>query len=275
MTRIICLLILLASCSSNERTKYKPYSKKNGGYKERVLDNGLRIVSFHANSYTKKHLASTFARFRAIEICHAENFKLAHILDSFDRTQSKTITRTTSSGYPSYYYGMSPFWNRYQGFGYGIGWNTQSGSSWNETILYPEVEVIYECAHDVYEPQLELREVSAEEMKHLVKDLRGALQIESLPAESPDKKTFRVGDIILRGNGERVQERYQLLSLFRRNKDHTINVELLRDGQLKTNLLLTGVDATEKMLKAQEDILKSACKNKEIKKKKLCHQSFF
>ena len=270
MMRLLSLMILLVGCSSNDRTKYKPYNKKHGGYKERVLDNGLRIVSFHANSYTKKNLASTFARFRAIEICQAENFKLAHILDSFDRTQSKTITRTSSTGYPSYYYGMSPFWNRYHGFGYGIGWNSQSGSSWNETIQYPEVEVIYECAHDVYEPQVELREVSAEEMKHLVKDLRGALQIESLPSDSPDKKNLQVGDIILRGNGERVQERYQLLSLFRRNKDHKIKVELLRDGQLTTNLILTGVDATEKMLKAQRDIVKSACKHKEIKEKKLC-----
>lgn len=270
MMRLLCLIILFASCSSNERSKYKPYNKKNGGYKERVLDNGLRIVSFHANSYTKKNLASTFARFRAIEICLAENLKLAHFLDSFDRTKSKTITRTTSTGYPSYYYGMSPFWNRYHGFGYGVGWNTQSGSSWNETIQYPEVEVIYECANEVYEPQVELREVSADEMKHLVKDLRGALQIESLPPGSPDQNSLRVGDIILRGNGERVQERYQLLSLFRRNKNHKINVELLRDGQLKTNLVLTGVDATEKMLKAQEEIVKSACKNKEIKEKKLC-----
>lgn len=270
MIRLLCLLILFVGCSSNERTKYKRYNKKNGGYKERTLENGLRIVSFHANSYTKKKLASTFARFRAIEVCTEENFKLAHLLDSFDRTQSKTITRTTSSGYPSYYYGMSPFWNRYHGFGYGMGWSTQTGSSWNETIQYPEVEVIYECANDVYEPQVELREVSAEEMKHLVKDLRGALQIESFPAESPDKKTLRVGDIILRGNGERVQERYQLISLFRKNKDHKIEVEIMRDGQLKTGLTLTGVDATEKMLKAQKEIIQSACKSKEIKEKKLC-----
>ena len=271
MVRFFCLILLLCGCSSTERTKYKPYHKKHGGYKERTLENGLRIVSFHANSYTKKNLATTFARFRAIELCLAENFKLAHFLDSFDRTQSKTITRTTSSGYPSYYYGIGPSWNRYHGFGYGIGRNTQSGSSWNEIIEYPEVEVIYECAQDVFEPRLGLREVSAEEVKHLVKDLRGALQIESLPPGSPDKKTLLVGDIILRGNGERVQERYQLLSLFRRNKDHKIEVEVLRDGVLKTGLTLTGLDASEKMLKAQSEIVMAACKNKEIKKKKLCH----
>jgi hypothetical protein len=270
MIRTLVLIFFLISCSSNDRSKYQRYSKKNGGYKEQTLGNDLRIVSFHANSYTKKKLAATFARFRAIEICLAENFKLAHLLDSFDRTQSKTITRSSSSGYPSYYYGMSPFWNRYHGFGYGFGWSTQTGSSWNETIQYPEVEVIYECANDVYEPQVKLREVSAEEMKHLVKDLRGGLQIEALLSDSPDKKQLRVGDIILRGNGERVQELYQLLALFRRSKGHKIDIEIMRDGKLKTGLTLTGVDASEKMLKAQQDIIKSACKNKEIKEKKLC-----
>lgn len=270
MLRILIIILFLSSCASKERTKYGQYNKKEGGYQERTLEDGLRIVRFKANSYTKKKTARKFAEFRAIEICRKENFRMAHLLDSFDKTESKTVRRSTSSGYPSYYYGMSPFYNRYSGFGYGFGFSTMDSSSWDETLQYPDLEVVFECANEVYEPRMEFREVSAEEMKLLVKDLRGALQVESIPKDSPNAKDFRKGDIILRGNGERVHEIYQLLSLYRSSKDHAIKVEVLRDGKLRQGLTLKGVDASEKILKQQKEIIKSVCKEEEVKIRALC-----
>ncbi len=270
MLRILMLLVLITSCAS-ERTKYGKYSKKVGGYQEKLLDNHLRVVSFKGNSYTKVGLATKFAKFRAIEICTKENFKLTHLLDTFDKTRSKTVTRTSSTGYPSYYYGMSPFYSRYSGFGYGFGFSTMNTSSWNETLQYPDVEVIFDCANEVWEPEVSFREVPADEMKHLVKDLRGGLQVEKIPSGKATSKDVQVGDIIIVGNGERIQQTYQLLTLFNKSKDHTIKVEVLRNGLNKEGLVLRGINSTDKILSAQEEIIKSACKNEELKESnKLC-----
>lgn len=270
MLRILMLLVLISSCAS-ERTKYQKYSKKEGGYQDKVVENNLRVVSFKANSYTKVGLATKFAKFRAIEICSGENFKVTHLLDTFDKTQSKTVTRTSSTGYPSYYYGMSPFYSRYSGFGYGFGFSTMNTSSWNETVQYPDVEVIFDCTNEVWEPEVGFREVPPDEMKHLVKDLRGGLQVEKVPSGKPTKKDLQVGDIIIIGNGERIQQTYQLLNLFSKSKDHSITVEVLRNGLNKEGLVLRGINSTDKILSAQNEIIKSACKNKELKEKnKLC-----
>ena len=264
MLRILMLLVLVVGCAS-ERTKYGKYSKKEGGYQEKTVDNNLRVVSFKANTYTKVGLATKFAKFRAIDICTSENFKLTHLLDTFDKTRSKTVTRTSSSGYPSYYYGMSPFYSRYSGFGYGFGFSTMNTSSWNETVQYPDIEVIFECVNEVWAPEVTFREVPPDEMKHLVKDLKGGLQVEKIPSGTPGKNDVKVGDIIIYGNGERIQQTYQLVSLFKNHKDHTIRVEVLRNGLTKEGLILRGIDSSDRILSAQNDIIKSACKNEELK----------
>lgn len=259
---ILVLLLIVSSCAT-QRTKYGKYSKKEGGYQEKVVEESIRAVNFKANSNTKTSVAERFAQFRAIEICLFENFKLTHVLDVFDKTQSKTVTRTTSNGYPSYYYGMSPFYDRYSGMGFGF--NMMNYSSWNETLKYPDVDVIFECANEVYEPELEFREVPADEMKHLVKDLRGGLQVEKIPATALSKN-FKAGDIIVYAEGERVQQIYQLLKLFHKSKDRAITVELLRDGKTKQGFILKGIDASEKILAAQNAVIKKVCKSKELKK---------
>ena len=271
MLRILILLLFFISCSSQERTKYQIYKKKKGGgYQDKSLEENLKVVSFRANNYTKKKLAIKFAKFRAIEICTAGNFKLTHFLDTFDKTISKSVIRTTSSGYPSYYYGMSPFYNRYSGFGYGFGFSTTNSNSWNETLQYPNIEVIFECANEVYGPQVVFREVVAEEMKHLIKDLRGGLQVEKIPQDITSSKNLRVGDILIRGNGERIQAIYQLLLLFHKSPNHKLQIEVLRDGIIQSGLTLVGINANEKILEKQNEIIKSACKHEELKKNALC-----
>lgn len=269
MWRYLFLIILVISCASKERTKYQPYSKKEGGYRDKVLEENLRVVNFSANSYTKKSMAERFAKFRAIETCMKEGAKVTHFLDTLDKTESREVTRSSTSGYPSYYYGMSPFYGRYSGFGYGFGYSSYDTNTWSETIRYPELEVIYECTSKVYEPKVDFREVSAEEMKHLVKDLQGALQVMKILKDSPNQ-TLRKGDIVLRGNGERIQKIYQLLGLFRNDKAHSIRLEIMRDGNMKTGVLLKGVDVTESILEEQNAVIKAACKHKEIKKNALC-----
>ena len=266
MLRLFLLLVLVTSCAS-DRTKYGKYSKKEGGYQEKVLEDSLRVVSFKANSRTKTELARKFARFRATEICLTENFKLAHILGVFDKTESKTVTRTSSNGYPSYYYGMSPFYGRYSGFGFGFG--SMHSSSWNETLKYPDVEVIFQCANEAFEPLTVFREVPAEEMKHVVKDLRGALQVEKIPKEVGVSE-LKVGDILIIAEGERIQQQYQLLSHLNKSKTRHIRVEVLRDGKTKQGLVLKAQDISPQVLEAQASLVKGVCKKEEMKVNKLC-----
>jgi hypothetical protein len=266
MLRILTLLLIIAACAT-EPTKYGKYVKKSGGYQDKTLEGNFRVVSFKANSNTKSSLATKYATFRAIEICTSSQFKLTHLLDTFDKTQSKTVTRTSTNGYPSYYYGMSPFYSRYSGFGFG--YTNMQSSSWNETLKYPEIEVVFECANEVYEPGIVLREVSSEEMKHLIKDLHGGLQVERIPKEAP-KSQLKVGDIIIMGDGMRIQQNYELLSLFHKSKDHEIRVDILRDGVTRRGLSLKGVDASDKILEAQNTVIESVCKQVELKINPLC-----
>lgn len=266
MLRILILLLIVSACAS-KRTEYRKYSKKEGGYQDKVLEGNLRVVNFKANSNTKESLTTKFATFRAIDLCTSENFKLTHLLDTFNKTQSKTVTRTSSNGYPSYYYGMSPFYSRYSGFGFGF--SSMQSSSWNETLKYPEVEVIFECANEVYEPGILLREVPAEEMKHLVKDLHGGLQVDRIPKEAK-APNLKVGDIILYADGVRIQLNYELLSLFHKSPSHKLRLEIMRDGKIHQGLVLTGLDATDKILEAQNAVIRSACKKEELKKHRLC-----
>lgn len=271
MLRLFILLFVIVSCSSNERTKYQAYKKKEGGgYQEKTLDVNLRVVSFRANDDTKKKIAIKFAKFRAVEICTSERFPLTHILDMFDKTLSKNIIRTSSNGYPYYYYGMSPYYNHYTGFGYGFGFSTTNSNAWNETLLYPDIEVVFECVSNVYEPQVEFREVTAEEMKHLIKDLKGGLQIEKFTDVSAKFKNLEVGDILIRANGERIQEIYQLLNLVQKAQDHKLRIDVLRDGIVKSGIILNSINVDEKILKVQNEIVRLACKFEEVKKRDLC-----
>jgi hypothetical protein len=271
MLRFLVLILITISCSSQERTKYQAYVKsKGGGYKDKSIAKNLKVVTFNGNSYTKKKLATKFGKFRALEICTQENYKLAYVLGLFDRTQTKIITRTSSSGYPSYYYGMSPFYNRYSGVGYGFAYTSVNSNTWDESIQYPYIEVLFNCLNEAYAPLIELREIPAEDMKHLVKDLRGGLQVEKVLEASPNMKKLKTGDVILRANGERVQEVFQLLALFNKNKSHDLEVDLLRDGVLVTGLILKGANITDDVIKDQQDLVKSVCRKKELKKHPLC-----
>lgn len=262
------LVLMLVACSSG-RSKYQVYKKKKGGYLQEKFQDDLSLVSFRGNSYTKKSTAELFAKFRAIELCQEAGKKFAGIVGILDRSESKTVTRTNGAvyGFPSYYYGYSPFYSRYSGIGFGGSFGTMSGSSWNETLTYPSLEVVYRCSDQVFEPEIIMREVGAEEMKHLVKDLKGALQVEKVVEGSPNQK-LEVGDIILKAEGKRVEKTWQVMQAFSEKKK-ALPIEVLRDGErVKMNLM--AADVSPKVETSQQEILKSACDFKEIKKRSLC-----
>jgi hypothetical protein len=258
------ILCLVFSCSSTSRTKYQAFEKKQG-YQDQE-ERGLRVATFQGNAYTKKADAELFAKFRAIEVCQGENKKLSHLLNVEDLSVSKDVVRSSSAGFPSYYYGMSPFYSRFHS-GFGVGFSHMSTNSWQETYTYPNLQVTYHCADQVRGPEIILRKIPREEMKLLVKDLKGGLQVDRILEGSPNIKLIEVGDVLLKGQGQRIEEMADLLFLF--DKHQIVEVDLLREG-LRKKILLRSTDVSDQVKRAQEGILSSACGKRELKKHPLC-----
>ena len=256
---------ILMSCA-NGPTPYQK-KKKDEGYSDGEKDN-LKISKFRANHYTKSSQARLYAEFRAIENCLRDGFKFANIIDIFDKSVRRRVTRTDGSVYgPSYYgsYGMYPFYSRYSGLNVGVNFSNVTTSSWDETYVYPEIEVLYSCGNSIYRPKLMFREVPAEEMKHLVKDIKGGVQIQKILDDSPNKIIFKENDILIRVNGKRIENVYEFISLFN-DKTQTIDVDYLRDGFTK-NAKMVAVDVTELAQVAEKKIIQQACKEASIKKR--------
>ncbi len=269
------LILILAGCSSAKRTQYGSYEKKNGGYTDGVLEGDIHITRFEANSLTKRSYAEMFARYHSLESCRKEGKSYSHILAVIDQSSKKKITRTNGDSWgPSYYYGMgmSPFYSRYSGFGFSTGINVINTQAWEETLVFPDVEAIFHCADKVYEPEIAMRDVPPDEMKLLVKDLKGAIQVEKILPGSPNTN-LKEEDIILRAEGKRIMKGHQLLALFKDNPK-VVRVEVLRDGE-KKQIDLRGQDVT---LKVKENlvILKNrACDFRDVKdQSSLCREKW-
>lgn len=255
-------VVFLVGCSS-QPTRFQ--KKKHGeGYFDGASD-GLRLSTFVGNQYTKPGKARLYAEFHAIETCKSEGYKFANVIDIFDKSVRKQVTKTDSTG-PTYYgsYGMYPFYSRYSGMGVGVGFGTTSSRSWNETYVFPRIEVPYTCDNSIYRPKLMFREVPAEEMKHLVKDIKGGVQVQKIMDDSPNKGTLKQDDMILKAQGSRIERVYELIKLF--SEKHTgVEIELLREGaRIKTTMKAT--DVTDVAGAAEEKIIEEACKDDHVKK---------
>jgi hypothetical protein len=266
----ILLLIFVASCSTTKPTPYQKEKHKEG-YRDETLEE-LKVSRFKANSYTEKIKAERFAEFRAIEVCKESENKFANIMDISDKTVEKEITRTTGTSWgPSYGYGMGgygyPYYSGYSGVGFGVGMSTVSGSSWNEKLVYPIIEVYYNCQEKIYRPEIMMKEISAEQMKLLVKDLKGALQVEKIPETSPNLKNIELGDLILKANGKRIEKIYELIHLFN-DKNSVVTVSLLREGK-PVMTKLSSTDVTEKVDQTEKEIIRRVCKEKKNEEQKL------
>lgn len=207
-----------------------------------------------------------YAEFRAIQLCLDEGYKYANIIDIFDKTVSKEVTKTDANVYgPSYSYGMYPFYSRYSSFGVGINYSNVSSRSWNETYVYPVIEIPYTCVNSVYRPKIMFREIPADEMKHLVKDIKGGIQIQKFMDDSPNIKELKNDDIILRANGERIERVFELIQYFS-EKRQTVKLEILRDGK-KLSANMKAVDVSDVTGPAEKKIIEEACKEDAVKEK--------
>lgn len=263
---IIGGLIIVASCSSAKRTQYQKLDDKQGGFSDSILEDSIHVSRFEANSLTKRSYAEMFARYRSLEECRREGKPYSHILAVIDKSSQKKITRSNSDYWgPSYYYGMgmSPFYSRYSGFGFSTGINMVNSRAWEETLIYPEVEVVYHCAEKVYEPRIGMRDIPAEEMKHLVKDLKGGVQVEKILPDSPNKN-LQEEDIIIKVSGKRIMKGHQILALFKDRPD-PVKVEVLRDGERKL-VSIRADDVTRNVSENLTALKNRACDFRDVKK---------
>lgn len=260
----ILILFILTSCASSKPTPYQPEKKKEG-YRDEFFEE-LKVASFKGNNYTKRDKAKNYAEFRAIENCRVTN-QIANILDVFDKTIEKEITRSSGTGWgPNYGFGMYPYYSRYSNFGFGVGMNTMSSNSWNETLVYPFIQVYYTCENKVIRPQIIFKELSVDELKHLVKDIKGGLQVEKILDDSPNKNTVEIGDIILKANGKRIEKVFELIRLFL-VPNSVVTLQMLREGEkIVTNI--KGLDITEKALAKENEIIGHVCRDKKHKNQK-------
>lgn len=270
----LSFLILAVSCASNNPTPYQKQKKKQLGYNDRKTED-MRIVTFRGNSYTSKDRALRYAEFRAIEVCQRQDKKHANIMDTVDKTVEKEITRSTGTGWGPSYFGMYPYYSRYSSFGVGAGFNTISTNSWNETLTFPVIDVYFTCANRIFRPNLLFQELSGEKVKHLVKDVKGAIQVEKILEDSPNKSDIETGDIILKARGKRIEKVFELINHFGEN-GQSVEAEILRDGE-RRKILLKSKDVTDEVIKAEEKITKRVCddknkkKQRKLKTSKLCH----
>lgn len=261
------MVLFLAACSSNKMTPYQK-EKKNEGYNDTSLKD-LRVATFKGNSSTKKEKAKSYAEFRAIEVCREEN-KHAGIIEILDKSYSKDIRRSSSSSFGPSGFSMYPYYySRYSTIGFGVGYNTIDTQSWNETYHYPVIEVLYRCEEEVFRPGLTFRELNADQMRDLVKDVKGGIQVDEIMGEK-NRNSLKNGDIIIRGEGERLEHVYQLNSLFSK-KRNVIVVELFREGK-KLSKKVFSDNITKEVISHEEEVIKEVCSSKgKPKKNNLCH----
>lgn len=272
MISLILALVLIASCSTTKPTPYQKEKKKQG-YRDTTFEE-LKVASFKGNNYTRKDKAQLYAQFRAIESCLSDENTHANIIDIFDKTIQKEITRSSGSSWGPSYYGMYPYYSRYSSFGLSAGFNTINTNSWSETLVFPVIEIYYTCSEFVYRPQVIFKELTADEIKHLVKDVKGAIQVEKILENSPNAKSLELGDIILKANGKRIEKVFELIRMFNKEMKE-VNVQLLRDGDRQV-ARIKSVDITPDVAKAEKDIIDKVCKSKkdkrekELKERKIC-----
>jgi hypothetical protein len=199
-----------------------------------------------------------------------------------DRTSQKTVQRTTNYNYttPTNFSGTSNTTTNVFGQtaqsttnlnGVVTGGNQFGQSqSWNDTLTFPTFDSFFSCTHQAYMMKVKMKSVSAEDMRSMVKDLMGAVQVENVMAESPNRGILHTGDFVIKINNERVQNIHQISAVVdaAENKEN-LSVSLIRDGQTMT-VIAKATDASSMIMEQNRKIISSACIVPEIKARAVC-----
>lgn len=286
LSSIMLLSVFLFSCAT--RTKYQAYDGQTGGYFDGQYDNGVRWARFAGNAYTNRNDVQLFSLFRAIESCKSKGYKYSNIFGSRDLSVSKDIQRTSTNTYvePTNFSmnGNSNSNINYLGNGNAnISTNSNysgsisggnqyaNSSSWTETLTFPVFEAGYQCVDGFYLLGFTLNPVNEVDLKPYVKDLKGALQIEKVADDSPNVDKFKVADIIIKVNDNRVWDINDLSKYVNAsaNKDR-ISLGIVRDGK-KITILAKATDKSQSLIEYENKIKNSVCGIEEFKENYVCH----
>jgi hypothetical protein len=289
MDKSLIILTLITSsisgCATN-RTKYAPMTD-TGGYADKKVDDNLFVSRFSGNAYTHRNDASLFSMLRAVEICQDNGYIFARIYGSKDNSTSRTVLRTANYSFqqPTYFNGSANTYGNYNylGGGYGqlnsntnlygtvTGGNTYGGSkTWEETYNYPTFDTLFSCTNQPFFAGVQLKNISADDMKPFVKDLMGAMQVEKVTRGSPNEGIIQTGDLITRVNGNRIKSLSEFVgSIDTAKNKNKITIVVIRDGkQIILNAKAT--DGTLTLKLQTVEIVSAACNVPEIKKRPVC-----
>lgn len=271
LTTTLLFTLIYSSCSTSPTQYTESTDKKKNGFTDATIDENLKKVEFLGNSSTKKDKAEAYAKFRAVEICRKQD-KLTHILLVTDKTFDKDISYTTSY-YPTYYYGAAPYYGRYGYHGGGVAMYSGSPQmqTTNETYTYPYYEVYFECMNDPIDSKVSFKPLSSSQVKDFVKDLKGAVQVDEILPDSPNRNILKSADIIVKANNERVGNKLELYQASRRNpRGNKFILDIFREGK-PMKVEVNFEDVTELVTHAEKGIVKEGCKDPSVQKvSKLC-----
>lgn len=279
---LVVLGALICSGCVTSRTRYQPHGYSGGYSEEQDEKSKVWTSRFSGNAYTRGDTAAAFSRFRAAEICKEQGFKVSRVLAVQDKSQSQTVQRTSNYTYqaPTYVRGNVTASTRSYG-GYSrtrgsydatvTGGDQYGGSqTWNETYHYPIVDTYFTCANSIYQANIEAIDISKEDMKPFVKDLLGAVQVKTLPADSPNVGILEVGDLITKVDGKRVTNFFEFMSAIDAAKNPgAVKFSVVREGR---PLMLTGKlkDTTEAYLQAEQEVAGSVCEARDLSQRPMC-----
>lgn len=188
-------------------------------------------------------------------------------MDLFDRSFEKETSSDDGWG-PDWFYGFGsfPYYSQHSSLGMGASVQVLNRRSVKDFIFYPWFEIYFICSDQVMSPLVDFRDVPAQEMFHLVKDLRGGVQV--MKTNNQEKSSLQKDDIIIKFQNKRIERRYLLLWDLQKTAGEVI---LLREGR-KLEMSLHPFDLTKVVRERENDLKAELCSHKKyhLKSRKIC-----
>lgn len=262
----ILLVPALSGCASFNKAAPPTYGPSlfSEGYTDNTQTlnhQNLYSTIYESNGRLNDQGVQQLARFRAIEKCKSLKFEYAQIFKSEDRGSSNMILRSSTSTqqFPTSYV-RGPNGTSVWG-----GNSLTSTSTWNETVHRPAALVYYFCTNQSQALRSQFRPLSGQDLKPLVKDLLGGLQV--WRAEDSGLKR---GDVILGvGDSKRIVDEAELYSYLLGENKNSVTFDVLRDGAIR-RIHLDLSDIKHDKRQEQNEFAKSTCSAFSIENSILC-----
>lgn len=230
---------------------YVPATDNGRGYSDKKLGGGIRIATYEWNEESDKYDAEEafwFSRFRAMEQCHEAGKKYTAFLKTVDQTESETVQRSKGNSIYGSHVGFTHVTTR------------------EDKILYPKIETYYACGDHFNGIDAKTRYLKAEDVKMIVSDVMGAMQVIEVSEGSP----LQYGDIIIKVNDVRASDitRYYL-GLHSTNNTTQVKLKLIREGQVK-ELSVPLIDSTDTYASDYTKSLNESCQYRELSEMPIC-----